>query len=109
MAEQLSKQQLVYLYQFDYFAGFLNLLGVKACHVSELFGLLNMGICVFGFGFNVAKKIGHAMRQAWGYFAHNGVPIVNNSEQWLPYDKSEIFIPVGRNLQKWRNQLLLCG
>ena len=85
-AALLTASNLVYLYRFDFYSGFFKALGIKACHMIEMFPLFNKGL-----GFFVAKKkkaarIGHTMREQFGAFIHNS-PMPCGDTYWKPYDQ----------------------
>lgn len=93
-ADAYAKENEVYVYRFDYFAGLFQLMNLKSCHAEEVFLLFGKNKVFWG-DRKRAAKIGYQMRRFWGAFAHTGNPNTKGMPQWERYirsgDKTMVF------------------
>ncbi len=93
-AEHYSQEGTVYVYRYDYSPFVMKLLGLRACHIAELFVLYELykvkpyHILFLG-SKRTAGDLGRRLRKYWGAFARSGDPNAAGLAQWKPYQEKD--------------------
>lgn len=88
MADNYVKSNKVYLYRFDFYAGFFKINSLKACHASDVPLLFNVGTKFYFGKILKEKSLGKMIRTYWGNFAKNGDPNGDKLVNWDNYTSS---------------------